>query len=112
MKTIYVVLLLASAFCATAHAEDGEPRGRALLEKLCALPRCRPNGSQPASRCAALSHLRRRQALDNDLAKRLQDGLGTIHPDMPTFHFKREDAEAAVSYLRSIQVSRKPKPRP
>ena len=47
---------------------------------------------------------------DNDFAKRLQDGLSTIHPDMPTFHFSREDAEAAVDYLRSIQVSAKPKP--
>jgi hypothetical protein len=40
----------------------------------------------------------------------LQDGLSTIHPDMPTFHFSREDAEDAVDYLRSIQV-RDSKPR-
>jgi hypothetical protein len=47
---------------------------------------------------------------DEDFGQRLQDGLFTIHPDMPTFHFSREDAESAVNYLRSIQVQSRPKP--
>ena len=42
-------------------------------------------------------------------AKRLQDGLSTIHPDMPTFRFKRRDAEAAVNYLKFIQEHKKSK---
>jgi len=41
---------------------------------------------------------------DNDFAQRLQDGLTTIHPLMPTFRFSRSEAEAAVNYLKSIQV--------
>lgn len=48
---------------------------------------------------------------DNDFAQRLQEGLSTMHPDMPTFHFSREDAQAAVNYLRSIQVHDKPNTR-
>ena len=46
---------------------------------------------------------------DNDFGKRLQDGLSTIHPDMPTFRFKRRDAEAAVNYLKFIQEHKKSK---
>lgn len=46
---------------------------------------------------------------DNDFGQRLQDGLTTIHPDMPTFRFSRTDAEAAVNYLKSIQEPKKPK---
>jgi hypothetical protein len=45
--------------------------------------------------------------LDEDFGQRLQDGLSTIHPDMPTFHFDQHDAEAAVSYLRTIQERKK-----
>jgi len=43
---------------------------------------------------------------DDDFAARLQDGLSTIHPDMPTFRFSRADAEAAANYLKSIQASK------
>jgi hypothetical protein len=40
---------------------------------------------------------------DSDLAQRLQDGLTSIHRDMPTFKFSRSDASAAINYLKSIQ---------
>ena len=46
---------------------------------------------------------------DNDFAQRLQDGLSTIHRDMPTFQFSRPDAEAAVNYLKAIQEHKKPR---
>lgn len=46
---------------------------------------------------------------DNDLGQRLQDGLTTIHPDMPSFRFSRSDAEAAVNYLKFIQAHKKPR---
>jgi hypothetical protein len=41
--------------------------------------------------------------------QRLQDGLTTLHPGMPTFLFDRGDAEAAVNYLKAIQQRKKPK---
>ena len=34
---------------------------------------------------------------------RLRAGLESTHPDMPSFRFSRDDAQAAVAYLRSIQ---------
>ena len=40
---------------------------------------------------------------DTDMVQRLQDGLTTVHKDMPTFRFDRQEAAAAVNYLRSIQ---------
>ena len=43
---------------------------------------------------------------DTDMVQRLQDGLTTIHPEMPPFRFSAHDAAAAVNYLRSIQRRR------
>jgi hypothetical protein len=43
---------------------------------------------------------------DTDMVQRLQDGLTTVHKEMPTFRFNREEAAAAVNYLRSIQKSK------
>jgi hypothetical protein len=40
------------------------------------------------------------------MVQRLQDGLTTVHKEMPTFRFSREEAGAAVRYLRSIQKSK------
>jgi len=91
---------------ATAHAaEGGQERGRTLLEKMCA--RCHAvgkTGQSPHQYAPPFRTFGDDKLYDNDFGQRLQDGLSTIHPDMPTFHFSREDAEAAVSYLRSIQV--------
>jgi cytochrome c len=44
---------------------------------------------------------------DEDFVGRLQGGLTTIHPNMPTFRFSRRDAEAAVDYLRFVQKHKK-----
>jgi hypothetical protein len=40
--------------------------------------------------------------------QRLQQGLTSIHPFMPTFRFNRENAEEALRYTRSVQESPKP----
>jgi cytochrome c len=91
----------------TAQALDPEQaRARAMLEKLCG--RCHavgktgksPNPLAPAFRSFG------EKLYDTDMVQRLQDGLTTIHPDMPTFRFNRHEAAAAVNYLRSIQKSR------
>ena len=100
---IFIAVL---AICAsgTVRAEVGERHGKALLETLCA--RCHavgrtgrsPNALAPPFRTFGDDKL-----YDNDFAQRLQDGLSSIHPAMPTFHFSRDDAESAVAYLRAIQ---------
>jgi len=73
------------------------------------LSRRGPDRKQPARRRAAFRRLGENKLYDNDFAARLQDGLSTIHPDMPTFRFDRPDAEAAVNYLKFIQEHKRAK---
>ena len=112
MNRIRLAWLLLCAVTATAHAADGGTQhGKTLLESMCA--RCHATGKSGRSPHPDAPPFRTfgdEKLYDNDFAQRLQDGLSTIHPDMPTFHFSREDAEDAVDYLRSIQV-RDSKPR-
>ena len=111
MKTFFVILLTMCSWSTAGHALDPEQRrGKALLESLCA--RCHAvgqTGRSPHLDAPPFRRLGDSKLYDNDLAQRLQDGLTTIHPDMPTFRFSREDAEAAVNYLKSIQVHKQPK---
>ncbi|HMM90323.1 c-type cytochrome [Bradyrhizobium sp.] len=92
---------------AAAQALDAQQRrAGATLENLCG--RCHavgttgdsPNPLAPAFRTFG------EKLYDTDMVQRLQDGLTTIHPEMPTFRFKRDDAAAAVNYLRAIQRKR------
>ncbi len=110
MKRFGIVFLLVCAAGATGHAaEDGQQRGKTLLTAMCA--RCHAvgrTGKSPHQDAPPFRTFGDDKLYDNDFAERLQDGLSTIHPDMPTFHFSREDADAAVNYLRSIQVRSKP----
>ena len=58
--------------------------------------------SSPHSDAPPFRKLEKR--LDLDLfVDRLRENLTSGHPDMPTFRFTREDAQALVAYLRSIQ---------
>ena len=102
-----LVLPLLGATGVAAQALDPEQqRAKAMLENLCG--RCHavgktgksPNPLAPAFRSFG------EKLYDTDMVQRLQDGLTTIHPDMPTFRFNRHEAAAAVNYLRSIQKSR------
>jgi mono/diheme cytochrome c family protein len=105
MKKLCLALLLPCLLAAPARAEDGQQHGKALLEKLCA--QCHAvgkTGNSPNALAPPFRTFGDDKLYDNDFAQRLQDGLSSIHPAMPTFHFSREDAQAAVNYLRSIQV--------
>jgi mono/diheme cytochrome c family protein len=107
-------LLLACAFFATTGSatEDGQQRGKALPQTLCA--RCHAvgkTGRSPHTDAPPFRSFGDDKLYDNDFAERLQDGLSSIHPDMPTFHFSREDAQSAVNYLRSTQERGKPRVR-
>ena len=96
--------LLLCVFCAVGSAkESGQPRGKALLERMCG--QCHAVGRTGRSPHVDAPPFRTfgEKLYDEDLGQRLQDGLFTMHPDMPTFHFGREDAESAVEYLKSIQ---------
>ena len=111
MKISCLILLMMCTLSGAGHALDSEQqRGKALLETLCG--RCHavsdtgpsPHVDAPPFRTFGDSKL-----YDNDFGQRLQDGLTTIHPDMPTFRFSRTDAEAAVNYLKFIQERKKSK---
>ena len=89
-----------------AQADPEQRRAKAMLENLCG--RCHAVGRVGKSPNPLAPPFRRfgEKLYDTDMVQRLQDGLTTIHPDMPTFRFNRHEAAAAVNYLRSIQKSR------
>jgi mono/diheme cytochrome c family protein len=107
LRLVLVLLLPCILLAAPARAEDGQQRGKALLETLCA--QCHAvgrTGESPNALAPPFRTFGDDKLYDNDFAQRLQDGLSSIHPAMPTFHFNRDDARAAVNYLRAIQVPR------
>ena len=105
MSALAAVALIGAA--GSAQALDAEQRRvKGMLEEMCG--RCHavgttgqsPNPLAPAFRTFG------EKLYDTDMVQRLQDGLTTIHPEMPTFRFNAQDAAAAVNYLRSIQRRR------
>lgn len=111
MKRTCLAFLLICACSEAASALDREQqRGQQLLEMLCA--RCHAvgeTGRSPKTEAPAFRNFGDGKLYDEDLSQRLQNGLSTIHPDMPTFQFSRSDAEAAVNYMKAIQQRKKPK---
>ena len=110
MKRACLALLLIGAWSNAGHALDREQqRGKALLQTMCG--RCHAVGETGQSPHIDAPPFRTfgEKLYDSDIGQRLQDGLSTIHPDMPTFRFGRRDAEAAVNYLKAIQRNKKAK---
>jgi mono/diheme cytochrome c family protein len=112
MNRSCLALLVVCASVVSGHAMGGGlQRGKALLEAMCA--RCHAvgkSGRSPHADAPPFRNFGDEKLYDTDFVQRLQDGLSTMHPDMPTFHFSRQDAEDAVDYLRSIQQHGKRKP--
>ena len=106
MRFPLIVILLAcvsSAYAQGALPGDPAGRGRALAVEFCAA--CHAIGRSGASPNASAPPFRAlgdKIELD-DFARRLVRGLSSTHPDMPTFRFKPEDAQAVATYLLSIQ---------
>lgn len=78
-------------------------RGQAIASSMCA--QCHATGrtgESPHVGAPSFRNLDRRVDLDSFI-DRLQQGLMSGHPDMPTFRFSRDDAHALVAYLRSIE---------
>jgi mono/diheme cytochrome c family protein len=111
MQKLCLTLLMTYAWSNASYAMDREQqRGKALLETLCG--RCHAVGvlgPSPHTDAPPFRAFGDIKLYDNDFTQRLQDGLTTIHPDMPTFRFSRRDAEAAVNYLKFIQGHKKSK---
>lgn len=98
-----LLILQAATANGIARAQDDVERGRSLLATLCggchAIGR---TGASPHAGAPAFRSIDDRSGLD-EFIDRLRDGLQSTHADMPSFRLSREDARAAVAYLRSIQ---------
>jgi mono/diheme cytochrome c family protein len=112
MKRFLLVLTIGLLWGTFAHARaDEEQRhGKEMLQKLCA--RCHSigrTGASPNRLAPPFRSFSETKLYDSDFMQRLQDGLTSIHPFMPTFRFNREDAEEVLNYMKSIQEPPKPK---
>jgi mono/diheme cytochrome c family protein len=80
-----------------------QQRGRELARGLCG--GCHATGRTGDSPHIAAPRLREidRQVDLDKFGRRLREGLLGTHRDMPMFRFTRDDADALVAYLRTIQ---------
>ena len=110
-RSLLVLSTIALLFSTFAHARYEEQRnGKEMLQQLCA--RCHAvgrTGASPNRQAPPFRSFSETKLYDRDFFKRLQDGYSSIHPFMPTFRFNREDAEEVLNYMKSIQVTPKPK---
>jgi hypothetical protein len=65
-------------------------------------------GSSPNKRAPPFRSFSETKLYDSDFKQRLETGLISIHPFMPTFRFSTEEAEEVLNYMRSIQERPKP----
>ena len=110
-RSLLALSIIALLWSTYAHARYAERQpGKELLQKLCA--RCHSvgrTGASPNRLAPPFRSFSETKLYDSDFMQRLQDGLTSIHPFMPTFRFNREDAEEVLNYMKSIQVPPKPK---
>jgi mono/diheme cytochrome c family protein len=111
MKRSLLVLTISLLWSNLAHARAHEQQsGREMLQQLCA--RCHAigrTGSSPNKQAPPFRSFSETKLYDSDFVQRLQDGLSSVHPFMPTFRFNREEAEEVLSYMKSIQEPSKKK---
>jgi mono/diheme cytochrome c family protein len=107
-SAVVIGILVAAAgwfcFAPEAAAQSAlQKRGRVLAEGLCG--GCHATGKtddSPHIAAPRFRHIDRFVDLDK-FAQRLRGGILSSHHDMPMFRFSRDDSEAFVAYLRSIQ---------
>jgi mono/diheme cytochrome c family protein len=105
MRRLFAALAMTLCCDRAGHALDAEEQqARALLKEFCG--RCHAigkTGQSPHPYAPPFRDLGENMLYDESFSQRLQNGLSTIHPDMPTFHFSQRDAGAVIEYLRAIQ---------
>jgi mono/diheme cytochrome c family protein len=112
MRISFLVVTIGLLWSPLAHGRvDEEHReGKDMLQKMCA--RCHAIGKTGASSNKLAPPFRsfsEDKLYDSSFRERLQNGLISIHPFMPTFRFNRENAEEVLNYMKSIQERPKPK---
>jgi len=105
-STAFLIVLICGG---PACALDREQlRAQAMLKTLCgSCHAVGPAGRSPHALAPPFHSLGETKLYEEGFGQRLQDGLSTMHPDMPTFHFSQRDAEAVIDYLRAIQDKRR-----
>jgi mono/diheme cytochrome c family protein len=100
---VAAALLMLIAGPAPATAETLQQRGEVLARGMCSA--CHAIGKTGNSTHPAAPRFRRLDSTTNlaKLSERLQGGLLTGHEAMPLFRFSRNDADAMVAYIRSVQ---------
>jgi mono/diheme cytochrome c family protein len=110
-RSLLALSTIALLWSTYAHARYAERQhGKEMLQKLCA--GCHSvgrTGASPNRLAPPFRSFSETKLYDSDFKQRLQDGLTSIHPFMPTFRFNRENAEEALNYMKSIQEPPKPK---
>jgi mono/diheme cytochrome c family protein len=104
-STTVLAALLISLFLASGAAAQSaiQKRGRVLADGLCGgCHATGKTGDSPHIAAPRFRHLDRSVDLDK-FARRLRGGILSSHRDMPMFRFSRDDADAFVAYLRSVQ---------
>jgi cytochrome c len=100
------IVLILALLPIPAHAASPQliARGQTLLTDKCgACHALGKTGASPHAKAPPFRHLQRRFPLD-DLAEAMAEGLQTGHPDMPEFVFTPREIDAAIAFLKSIQV--------
>jgi mono/diheme cytochrome c family protein len=103
IRSFLAIVLLAGLSAAGSAADAQSSRGHALAQQYCA--RCHATGSfgkSPLEGAPPFRNLSRSFEMDK-FDTLLERGISSNHPEMPTFKFKIDDAQAIRSYLRSIQ---------
>ena len=110
-RSLLILSIIALLWSTFAHARYAERQhGKELLQKLCA--RCHSvgrTGASPNRLAPPFRSFSETKLYDSDFMQRLQNGLTSIHPFMPTFRFNRDNAEEVLNYMKSIQEPPKPK---
>jgi mono/diheme cytochrome c family protein len=112
MKRSLLVMIISLLWSTLAHGRiDEEHRdGKEMLQKMCA--RCHAvgkTGGSPNKLAPPFRSFTEEKLYDSSFRERLQNGLISIHPFMPTFRFNGENAEEVLNYMKSIQERPKPK---
>jgi mono/diheme cytochrome c family protein len=108
MLRFLIILSVATGSVAAALGEEADlrlDRGKALAVGLCGECHALGSGQEQSPHVGAPPFRRLDERLDLDFfVRRLREGLTSGHPDMPTFRFNRQDADALVAFLRSVQA--------
>ena len=101
--TLVTAALLTSLHSGSCQAETAQQRGKVIAQGLCSQCHAIETiGDSPHPAAPRFRSLDARTDLSK-LARRIRGGLLTGHEDMPMFRFDRDDADAMVAYIRSIQ---------